>query len=113
MSNPTRICSNGERVTLTQIDYRRRKSYEQCDQVWCDGCGRPATCHAHIIPQARCKQLHKTELIWDRNNWFPSCFNCNLAIENPKGNEWKKLKNIDSCIQFIYEHDPELYFKFG
>jgi len=110
------ICTNGERVTRTQIDFRKRKAYEAYDQengiVWCEGCGRPATCHAHIIPQARCKQLHATELIWHWGNFFASCFECNQAIENPKGEAWKKLANKDYCLSFIEMHDQELYNKF-
>lgn len=109
-------CSNGEKVTQRMIDRNRseayRKEHEENPTYWCEGCGQLAQCHAHIIPQARCKSIRKTELIWDPKNWFQSCFKCNSAIENPKGEAWKKLKNIDRCIQFIYDHDPELFFKF-
>lgn len=109
-------CSSGKRVTQTEI-YRFRESaynYQALaqDVTKCAGCGQPATCRAHVIAQARCKQIGKTELIWHLGNFFPSCFGCNSAIENPKGSAWKTLKNIDACIQFIYEHDMELYFKF-
>lgn len=79
----------------------------------CDGCMTEiAQGHAHIIPQARCKVIGKTELIWNTDNIFLSCHKCNSAIENPKGQEWKKLKNIDKCLKFIAQHDPELFVKF-
>ena len=108
--------SEGNVWTQRQIDRKRSEAYriehEKEPSFWCEGCGQLAQCHAHIIPQARCKQIKKTELIWTPANWFNSCFKCNSAIENPKGEAWKSLKNIDSCIQFIYANDKELYFKF-
>lgn len=118
--NNTFLCSDGRRVTQAEINNRLSKIYSACDKeenrnggkTYCRGCGGLAESHAHIIPQARCKQIGKTELIWQMNNWFYGCFECNSAIENPKGTAWKKLKNIDKCIAFIYEHDKELYFKF-
>lgn len=112
----TFLCSSGKKVTQAEINRYRESAYNYQAQsttvTKCHGCGQPATCRAHIIAQARCKQLNKTELIWHLGNFFPSCFKCNSAIESPKGQEWKTLKNIDACIQFIYEHDKELYFKF-
>ena len=117
----TYLCSDGSRVTQAQIDRNRSKSYSlvypnQIQQ--CKGCGAQAQGSAHIIPQARCKQIHKTELIWKLGkfgepiNFFPACHECNAAIENPKGQEWKYLNNIAHCLKVIYEYDRELYNKF-
>lgn len=112
-------CSDGRRVTQVEIIERLHKIYSACDKeenrigtTYCRGCGSLALSHAHIIPQARCKKIGKTELIWQMGNWFYACFDCNAAIENPKGQDWKKLKNIDKCIKFIAEHDYELFQKF-
>lgn len=108
-------CSDGSRVSQATIDKRRADSYRERygdSPQACHGCGRPATCSAHIIAQARCKVLHKTELIWDEKNYFPSCYKCNAAIENPKGTEWKHLCNLSECLAVIREHDPESYTKF-
>lgn len=108
--------STGERLTDAQIKTRyaasRKKKYEGSIAHRCEGCGQPATCSAHIIPQARLKQLHKAELIYDPRAYFASCYRCNAAIENPKGQEWKQLRNIQICLEFIEMHDPELYSKF-
>jgi 5-methylcytosine-specific restriction endonuclease McrA len=108
-------CSDGSQVSQATIDRKRseayRDRYDGRPQV-CQGCGRPAEGSAHIIPQARCKQLHKTELIWSYENFFPACHKCNAAIENPKGKEWKKLLNLFDCLSVIKKYDPELYAKF-
>jgi hypothetical protein len=105
-------CSDGSKVSQATIDKRRSDSYKNRYQGYpqvCEGCGAPATCSAHIIPQARCKQLRKTELIWSEENYFPSCYDCNKAIENPKGKEWKDLCNLDNCLTVIMKYDEELY----
>ena len=105
--------SDGQRLTEGQIAYKLTASYQRTmGEGICEGCGGYATCHAHIIPKARCKQLRKAELIWDEKNFFPSCHRCNLAIENPKGSGWKTLKNISYCLNFIKQHDSILYNKF-
>lgn len=118
-------CSDGERVTQKEIDTKLINAYAEArkekqiigralsNATICEGCmEQVATCHAHIIGRSRCKKIRKTELIWSRDNFFFSCFECNSAIENPKGQEWKKLKNVEKCMKFIMTHDPELYVKF-
>lgn len=109
-------CSDGVKLTENQILTRLkmlRKSIFLEGPKWCEGC-RTTITHsiAHIISKSRAKQINKTELIWDRNNVYPSCFKCNSAIENPKGQEWKNLHNKDYCLEFIKKHDKELYQKF-
>jgi hypothetical protein len=112
----TWACSDGTRLNQYEIDTKLTEAYRikytKGNSCTCEGCGRWADSSAHIIAKSRCKQIGKTELTWDENNFFPACFECNSAIENPKGTEWKNLKNIDKCIAFIYDHDKELYFKF-
>lgn len=112
-------CSDGTKVTQDQINYRLGVCYHNMDLLMigaiekCEGCGYTlGLSHAHIIPQARCKRLRKTDLIWCPGNIFYGCFACNAAIENPKGQEWTKLKNIQRCMQFIMENDQTLYAKF-
>jgi len=110
-------CSNGSRVSQAQIDknYRhaRAQKYAGMHPGLCHGCNNaPPQGNAHIIAQARCKTLHKAELIWDPKGFFPACGSCNQAIENPKGEAWKELKNINYCLEFIERHDPELFIKF-
>jgi len=109
------FCSDGTKVTQSQIDSRRSKAYRETypSQIQiCRGCGDQAQGSAHIIPQSRCKQIHKSELIWSNENFFPGCHKCNAAIENPKGQEWKNLNNINECLEVMKKYDIELYNKF-
>lgn len=109
-------CSSGKKVTQAEINRNRDSAYNYQAQstsvTKCHGCGQPATCRAHIIAQARCKQIGKTELIWHLGNFFPSCYKCNSVIENPKGKDWQNLNNIDKCLEFIRLNDSELFAKF-
>jgi hypothetical protein len=116
-------CSSGQKVTDEQIRQRRAQAYSKLSQqlllkypdgnIPCEGCGNIANGHAHIIPQARCKVLRLTELIWDLQNFFPSCNECNTSLENPKGEGWKKLNNLERCMKFIEQNDPQLFVKFS
>lgn len=89
-----------------------KKRYQDAPKQKCAGCGEPATCTAHIIAKSRLKLLGRPELISDPRASFPSCYACNLAIENPKGQGWKGMANIDECLEFIKKNDPELHRKF-
>lgn len=110
-------CSDGSRVSQATINARyyeaRKEKYSGAIAFRCAGCGQACNGSAHIIAQARCKVLHKTELIWNPKNFFPACEQCNRAIENPNGEAWKKLNNIEECLEFISIHDQELYMKFS
>lgn len=113
----TYLCSNGTRVTQEEINKKRGEAYRikyQDNSCPIDEGFREqrAKCTAHIISQSRCKQIGKTELIWDIDNMFAATFESNAAIENPKGDAWKKLKNINYCLAFIELHDKELFAKF-
>lgn len=105
-------CSDRTRVTEAQIKYRLRKSYEKHDAYFindglCEGCYGQAQCHAHIIPKARCKQMKKTQLIWDEANYFPACHKCNRIAENVSSEAITKLKNFELIKAFLELHDPE------
>lgn len=89
-----------------------KERYQDAPKQICAGCGEQAVCTAHIIAKSRLKVIGKPELIWSKKASFPACHSCNLAIENPKGQEWKALANIEECLAFIKEHDEELYQKF-
>lgn len=112
----TFLCSDGTRVTQDQIDRFRSAAYKlkyPVQEATCHGCWmRKAHGSAHSIPQARCKQLGKTELIWHPGNIWPACIQCNNRAENPNGEGWKKLLVKDEMLAFIKIHDQELYMKF-
>lgn len=105
--------STGEKVSQAAIEARLRQAYLDAGGygLRCKGCGRYATCRAHIIAKARCKQLGKTELIWNPINFFLSCYECNSAIESYKGTACAKLHNYEQCLEVLREHDPEMYQK--
>lgn len=73
----------------------------------CEGCGKPATCTAHILPKARCKTLGLTSLIWQPENWFRSCYSCNSIAENVSSEAITELKNYDRIKQVLQRYDPE------
>lgn len=106
-------CSDGSRISESVIHdkYARARERKYAGVgVWrCEGCGTDCHGSAHIIAKARCKVIHKSELIWDPNNFFPACNACNQAIENPKGEAWKHLRNIEHCLKVIAKYDPDLY----
>ena len=112
--NNTFECSDGTKVTQADINSLRDKMYNIADAVnhhtrqVCSGCHIEfATCHAHIIAQARCKVLRKTELIWDKNNIFNSCFDCNAIAENISSPAIMQLKNYQRIKEFMIEMDYE------
>jgi hypothetical protein len=107
-------CSNGEKVSESTIKKRLSDGYRK----WytgipiCAGCGRTRAVEtSHIIAKARCKQLHKTELIWLRSNTYPSCRGCHLAWEAIQNPGWIDLLNVDHCLEILEKYDPEAYQK--
>lgn len=111
----TFLCSDGTRVNESQVRNKLFKAYKwssYTEQGICLGCGQQAEGHAHIISKRRCKLKGRTELIWNPENYFEACNKCNMAIENHKGKDWQSLFNIEKCLSFIKQHDPELYAKF-
>jgi hypothetical protein len=66
---------------------------------------------SHIIAKARCKELHKTELIWTRENTFPSCRKCHMIWEATNNPAWLSLLNADRCLEILEKYDPESYKK--
>jgi hypothetical protein len=106
----TSLCSNGERVTNVEIKKRLTAAYRLFDannpSNYCQGCGAPRNGHAHILPKAVCKHLGKTELIWDINNLFWACSDCNTIAENPASEAITRLLNYQQIKEYLQEHDP-------
>lgn len=107
-------CSDGSRVTQKVIDDRYsdqlRSMYADMIGVPpCSACGKPSHDTDHTIARARCKELHKTELIWDRNNMPRSCRQCHAEWENVKGLKWVDHTNVLERLLYLKKHDPEGY----
>ena len=65
----------------------------------------------HTIAKARCKQLGKTELIWDRDNTSDSCRECHEEWERYANGAFEDHKNVVVRMKFMKIHDPERYEK--
>jgi len=101
--------SDGKKYSERQIGDRLRKAYEQTRfRRICECCGvSPADEHDHTISKKRCKQLHKTELIWDSGNWSDSCRKCHKIYESYKSGLFQTHKNVIERMLFIKKHDLE------
>ena len=106
-------CSNGSEVTESQIKTKLSRAYKTTAfSPLCECCGtEPATEHDHTISKARCKVLHKTELIWDSHNWSDSCRSCHGQFESYKSGECNQHLNYMKRIMFMKEHDIEGFKK--
>lgn len=105
-------CSTGERVSESTIQSRYShalRSWYPSGWATCEGCGGRATETSHIVAKARCKELHRTELIWTQENTFPACRKCHAAWEALKGEAWKELKNIKRLLYVEEKYDPQGY----
>lgn len=105
--------SDGRRINQRQINNRRKWFYDK-DRAnvpgLCAGCGqRPPVDHDHTISQAKCKQLHKTELIFDPKNWVYSCRDCHRQWEAYKSGQWLQHDNAAARLLYLKEHDPQAY----
>jgi hypothetical protein len=106
-------CSDGTPpLSQAQIRVRynkaRQEKYEGYSSGVCECCGKEQGNDSdHTIAQARCKKLHKTQLIWHKGNFVWSCRKCHQEWENFKSGEWLKHKNVTERLAFLKEHDPE------
>ena len=105
--------SDGKRYSESMI--RRRYSISLHDKHEgepfprvCKACEKRNAVHNdHTISQKRCKQIHKTDLIWDPRNFEDSCAICHGQWEAIKNGDWINHKNLESRLRFLKEHDPE------
>lgn len=117
-------CSDGTLVSQQDIAERLKVAYKSIDQARepiCQGTGRSdlPLSHSHTISQARCKQLGKTELIWDEDNIELEGFHEPSSFPTAAHNIWevgslqqkKTLLNFTRKLQYIKLHDPEIYRK--
>ena len=94
--------------------------YQQIDndrEPVCEGCGRgdKPLSHSHTISQKRCKQLGKTELIWDAANIELECFGDKYCCHDKweRGTQVEKwyLDNYLRKLEYIKKHDPQQAIK--
>ena len=104
--------STGERVSQQTIERRRSAAYKEYygadrSRSTCEETGLPSEGSSHIISQKRCKQLRKTELIWNPENFFPALNSVNSRWENNDST----LKNYWKYMEVVKKYDPEGYNK--
>jgi hypothetical protein len=67
--------------------------------------------HDHTISKQRCKELGKTELVWDSSNIEYSSRKAHMEWEGYKSGEFCKHKNLARRMAFLKEHDYESFIK--
>lgn len=107
-------CSDGTRLSEGQIKTRytqalREKHGGQTVFICECGCNGRAINNDHTIAKARCKVIHKTELIFDPNNFVSSCDKAHKEWEAFKEGEWISHANMEQRLAYLKEHDPEGY----
>ncbi len=105
--------SDGQRLTQSQINSRYVQAKKGARQdYWCNSCGkRQAMDCSHTISQKRCKELHKTELIWDEANWSWDCRTCHEIWEGYKSGEFQNALNFVKRMKYIQRRDREGFEK--
>ena len=104
--------SDGKRYSETMIRARYAKALKEKHQgngpPMCEAYPNERAIHNdHTISQKRCKQLHKTELIWNPDNFVSSSARAHTEWEAIKGGEWIHHANCEQRLAFLKEHDPE------
>lgn len=112
----TYLCSNGMRITQSTIDRNLSKAYrdkhEGQPRAMCEAYpGEVANDNDHTISQKRCKELGKTELIWNPNNFVSSSRKAHKEWENWKSGAWIDHNNAAERMAFMKKEDPEGYQK--
>lgn len=115
-------CSNGQLVSQVDIKRRLAEVYDEIKgtrEAVCQGSGRwdlPLSM-SHTISQARCKELGKSELIWDLSNIEVESFEAPTSRPTYAHNIWEcgttelkmTLLNFDRKLAYIKIHDLEEY----
>lgn len=102
-------CSNGERVTQSQINSRLSQMKKGILHRFICHCGTYGTSWSHSVPQKECKYMGKTELIWDEDNGEWECNECHKEYESFKSMNYTNHKNWIKRMAYCAEHAPEYY----
>lgn len=117
--SPTNLknTSNGERLTEKEIKERlqyafSQKAYATDMSMACDCCEQSTwDDHDHTISKKRCKELGKTELVYDVDNIEYSCRECHVRWESYKSGEFRLHKNFQKRMDYMKIHDYESWVK--
>lgn len=102
-------CSDGTKVSQAYIN--RKLSEIECVGM-CEAYAIfPAMDKDHTIPQKRCKDLHKTELIWDTANIAFSSRTAHVEWESYRSGRFEDHANVVQRMLYVKKHDPETFIK--
>lgn len=108
-------CSDGTRVSENTINRKYSEALKEKhlynSSPRCENCGEQAVHNDHTIARARCKVIHKTELIWNPMNFVSSCAKCHTEWENFKSGDWLLHNNVEERLRIVKLYDPEGYKK--
>lgn len=106
-------CSDGSKVSQKDINDNLKKLYATMPLTAnCEAYPHlKANDHDHTISQARCKQLRKTELIWDRDNIALSSRLAHMEWESYRNRRFEEHKNVLQRMLYMKKHDPEGFEK--
>lgn len=102
--------STGARVTQRDINRHLSATYKgMMVKYCCEACGttNEIATHDHTISQKRCKELHKTELIWEEKNIKFSCIPCHNEWESYKSGEFTHHRNVEDRMSYTLTHDEQ------
>lgn len=117
-------CSDGTLVSQVEIKWRLSITTDKIKESRlpiCQGLGKGGVplSFSHTISQARCKELGKTELIWDEDNIELEEFQAPTSNPTAAHNIWEvgsiekkiSLLNFERKLKYICIHDPQEYNK--
>ena len=108
-------CSDGEKVNQRQINARlAREKKGFIERYICESCEinrNHFAAWSHTISQKRCKELHRTELIWLEGNGSWDCHECHLQWESYKSGQFQDHKNFKQRMRFMLMYDEEGFRK--
>jgi len=105
--------SAGNAYTEAQIRQRyNQEKYGFMPKYICECCGESQAFDPdHTISKARCKILHKVELIWLESNISWSCRKCHLEWESYKDGKFSHHNNAYERMLFTFIYDREGFTK--
>ena len=114
-AKPKFFCSNGDIVSQLNINNRladMRKDMMIKDLLTiCQAYQIEANDFDHTISQKRCKELNKTELIWNPDNISISSRLAHTEWENYASGEFEDHKNVVIRMKYVKLHDHEMFQK--
>ena len=102
-------CSDGTKVSQAYIN--RKLSEIECVGMCEAYPSERAIDRDHTLAQRRCKELSKSELIWDTGNIAMSSRLAHCEWEAYKSGAFEDHANVVERMLYVKKHDPETFIK--